>query len=619
MKQLPFIVQKFVFADESLAQIVDLDDLRGVEGKVPGYFVMSSAPPNIEEAQEASRQLQQQAEQGINEIADHLCRMMDMDAEGNTHGDAELVITVHGYNTNRKGVEAWYRDIFKYVNRHDGIVSASPNRVFIGYRWPSENVDLETKKIVEALGALPPVPRDLLITGGIAALALLLFELFNILQPSVLGFLVALTLVLLFALGMLMVALLVLRLVEYFRDYYRADNFGVLDLVELLRQIDQAIVQRTAAGKFSLSHSESEKRAAIAQSREIWTQASHNKVKLSFIGHSMGGFVVTNVIRILSDVFDSRSVTQQPCSDVGDVYRLERLILASPDIPVLTIVSSRANFLASSLRRFSESYLFSSEGDIALRIASTAANYIAFPSKTQERGYRLGNVALQNRTGSTNDYGLINLEALDQHFPIEMPVGEAIAKSKENVMENLFLTAQRFYVGGVVTLASLFQRQAKRDSTQATVADFFTYFDCTDYTDIKYNLNDETCSAQPEGILTRALGRAVLKPIDYLLLTFDYATSRRDVHGGYFKAPFSRQLLYRLAFLGFSDYLDTLDGDRQVALSQLHMQCRGFKIQSYLSPMRYRVSVQGGNVEGTKTEMLNAIERQERVGEWMGE
>jgi hypothetical protein len=41
------------------------------------------------------------------------------------------------------------------------------------------------------------------------------------------------------------------------------------------------------------------------------------------------------------------------------------------------------------------------------------------------------------------------------------------------------------------------------------------------------------------------------------------------------------------------------------------MQCREYKIQGYLSPMRYRVSIQGGSVEGTKTEMLEAIRTQE--------
>ncbi|MGF1517718.1 MAG: alpha/beta hydrolase [Nodosilinea sp.] len=604
MNQLPFEIQKFVFERESLAVIVEMDDTRGVEGNVPGYFVMSSAPPNIDKVEEASETTQRRAAQGIAAIADHLHRMMT------TQGDAELVIAVHGYNTNRKGVEDWYQDIFKYANRHDAMVQSRPNRIFIGYRWPSENVELSGKKILESLSALPPLPRDLLFTGALCALALLIFELFATVRLSVWGFFLSLGLMLFVALGLLMAALVVLRLVVYFRDSYRADNFGVLDLVELLRQIDLALLECTATEMMAEGDSQGQPQQAMAKARSSWQARSHHKIKLSFIGHSMGGFVVTNVVRILSDVFDPASVHKRPDSDVGDIYRLERLILASPDIPVLSIVSSRANFLASSLRRFSESYLFCSEGDIALRIASTAANYIAFPSKTQERGYRLGNVALQNQTGTASDYGFVNLDALDHDFPINVPVGEAIAQSKTNVMDSLFLTAQRFHAGGVVTLASLFKSQAKGGSNRATVADFFTYFDCTDYTDIKYDLSDETCSAQPTGILTRALGRPVLKPWDYLLLTFDYATQRRDVHGGYFEGQFSRQLLYRLAFLGFSDHLDSLNSDRQVALSQLHMQCRDLKIQGYLSPIRYRVSIQGGNVEGTKSDMLEAIERE---------
>ncbi|MGG6241244.1 alpha/beta hydrolase [Nodosilinea sp. AN01ver1] len=604
MKQLPFIIQKFVFADESLAQIVDLDDSSGAEGKVPGYFVMSSAPPNIEDAQESSDRIQQQAIQGINEIADHLCHMMSDTPDR----CAELVISVHGYNTSLDGVQAWYKNIFKYVNRHDPAIGSSPNQVFVGYRWPSENVALtKLEKVKEALGALPPLPRDLLLTGALCALVLLIFEIFFLFETSWVGFVLSLVLALFMMLGLLMAALLVLRLIVYFRDSYRADNFGVLDLVELLRQIDQAVVQRTANSQFPLAATEHERQQAVLKAREYWKKTGRDKVKLSFIGHSMGGFVVTNVIRILSDVFDSRSIDKQPPSDVGDVYRLERLILASPDIPVLTIVSSRANFLASSLRRFSESYLFSNEGDIALRIASTAANYIAFPSRTQARGYRLGNVALQNKTGSVNDYGVVNLDSLDRDFPVDLPVGEAIAKTNQSVMDNLFLTYERFQARGVVTLAKLFEVQSRRDSSRATVADFFTYFDCTDYTDLKFDLQANVCSAQPTGILTRALGKSALKPWDYFLLTLDYGTGKRDVHGGYFEGQFSQQLLYRLAFLGFSGYLDTLDGDRQVALSQLHLNCQKLKIQGYLSPMRYRVSIQGGSVDGTKTEMLDAM------------
>jgi hypothetical protein len=99
----------------------------------------------------------------------------------------------------------------------------------------------------------------------------------------------------------------------------------------------------------------------------------------------------------------------------------------------------------------------------------------------------------------------------------------------------------------------------------------------------------------------------VLKPWDYLLLTLDYARGKRDVHGGYFQGQFTQELLYRLAFLGFGDYLETLDSDRQVALTQLHLACQARQIQGFLSPFRYRVDIQGANLEHTRENLLEAI------------
>lgn len=595
MKTLPFIIQKFIFERESDVKIVDMGIAQGPEAQIPGYFVMSSAPPNIEEAVESSPEIQAQAAQGIDEIAGHLYRML----EAGKSRTAELVITVHGYNTSRSSVQAWYQNIFKYINRHDETISNRGDRVFIGYRWPSESVALsDFQEVRAAFRALPPLPRDLLLTGLFCALILLVFELFSF-SESIWGFVLSLVLAVLLFLGTLMLSLVLLRLVVYFRDRYRADNFGVLDLVELLRQIDQAVIARTVADMYPTLEA-SQRETATKQARDYWCKQSHGKIKLSFIGHSMGAFVVTNVIRILSDVFDTRSINKQPTPNVGDVFRLERLILASPDIPVLTIISSRANFLASSLRRFSESYLFSNEGDIALRIASTAANYIAFPSRTQSRGYRLGNVALQNQYRNDRDYGLVNLPMLDEDFPVELPIGTAIAKSETKILHHLFLTYERFQKRGVVTLADLFEDQARTNSDRVTVADFFTYFDCTDYTDIKYDPQTNTCSSAPMGLLTRAQAKTALTPWDYFLLTLDYGTGKRNVHGGYFEGQFSQTLLYRLAFLGFSDYLATIDPHPQVALSQLHLECQNKRIQGFLSPFRYRVDIQGGNLEGTK-------------------
>jgi pimeloyl-ACP methyl ester carboxylesterase len=553
MKNLPFIIQKFVFRQGNAVEIVDRDDAGGPEVSIPGYFVMSSAPPNIEEAEESRPEVIEQADRYIQEIADGLYRTMSKAPDQS----GDLVITVHGYNTSRGSVENWYKDIFKYVNRHDETLCNKGNCVFIGYRWPSENMALgNLKEVRDAFLAMPPLPRDLLVTGAFCALILFVFEFFPF-SESLWGFLIGLVLVLLTVLGTLMLALMVLRLVVYFRDRYRADNFGVLDLVELLRQLDCAVVERTMAEQYPNS-APGQYDINMRRAREYWQKRPDYKIKLSFIGHSMGGFVVTNVIRILSDVFDSRSIDKQPPPEVGDVFRLERLVLASPDIPVLTIISSRANFLASSLRRFSESYLFSSEGDIALRIASTAANYIAFPSRTQSRGYRLGNVALQNKFDSKRDYGIINLQALDHDFPDTIAHWGGYCQLRtQKVLETLFLTYKRFQKRGVVTLAdSICATQSSM--AIAKVLPLLTFLP-TLTAPIMLIANTipktSTCSEKTVGILTRAKTKKVLSPWDYLLLTLDYGTGKRDVHGGYFEGEFSRKLLYRLAFIGISGLL----------------------------------------------------------------
>jgi Putative serine esterase (DUF676) len=71
----------------------------------------------------------------------------------------------------------------------------------------------------------------------------------------------------------------VLRAIVYFRNGYRAANYGAADLIEIIRQIDRAIME------------------SAERSNE------NNSVQLSFIGHSMGGFVVTSAIRSLTDLF----------------------------------------------------------------------------------------------------------------------------------------------------------------------------------------------------------------------------------------------------------------------------------------------------------------------------
>ena len=155
---------------------------------------------------------------------------------------------------------------------------------------------------------------------------------------------------------------IVLRAIVYFRDTYRSIYYGVPDLVEVIRLIDREILNELERNK---------------------PAQTPLRVALSFIGHSMGGLVVTNVVRILSDIFDPASIVrnirgkkiethdtdgliiqtpdapetlEKVTADIGHVFSLMRLVLVSPDIPAEALIGNRANFLKSSLHRFKEAY-----------------------------------------------------------------------------------------------------------------------------------------------------------------------------------------------------------------------------------------------------------------------
>ncbi|ESA38394.1 2-c-methyl-d-erythritol 4-phosphate cytidylyltransferase [Leptolyngbya sp. Heron Island J] len=635
-KPLPVILRKFIFrealsqehesyldqdidAGQAAAQVrlAKIGTPERKKASIPGYFVMSSAPPNIETAKEMQESELQDAARGAQEIARSLYDTYTQ----NKSPAPELMIAVHGYNSGRSSVRDWYKNIFQYINQHDQAIPRQGNQVFIGYRWPSENIEFQ--RLGEACKALPPLPRGLMFIGFFGALILLLFEVMTW-DKTLVGLLLLPVLTLFLGIAAIIATLVILRMVVYFRDRYRAQNFGVLDLVELLRQIDRELVNLKAA---DIKQQNPDESSPLEKAAQFWKQ-THRKVKLSFLGHSMGGFVVTNVVRILSDVFDTRSISNKPPADIGSVFRLERLILTSPDIPILAIVSSRANFLSSSLRRFAESYLFSSEGDLALRVASATANYFTFPSSTEAMGYRLGNVSLKTTYNDPKDYGIVNLTALDEHFFPGSPLAEAIARNPYKVMEHLFLTYSWCKKRGYNTLAQLSQdrpqtRQPQAtDNTQAqqspqiTIADFFTYFDCTDYKDVTFSVKEQLTGQESKGLLTRANRRKALNWWDYLLLIVDGMLGKRDVHGGYFQGKFTQEMIYRIAFLGFTGYLKTLDDnpkmafDPHVGLSILHMKCQKLGIQSFLSPIRYRVNIQGENIIDNKQELLEVIDKE---------
>lgn len=440
----------------SLLSIQKLD----YPSKFPAYMVFSTAPYNVEDASleildPITQKIPSSPQRYLDEMTAHLKEYKE---------NAEILIVIHGYNTSMSGVKAWFETIGEHIDTH--CKSLPEGFILIGYRWPSEQI----------ISSEPSQPGSKKSTWSAlqnkwkASKTVLPFILGKALHWGRIGFfvgaassvvgLVAMALqvpgaglVLVLGSGLIMASLiatapiftvLLLRLVGYFRDNYRASYYGVPDLVELIRQIDAGLVG---------SHGE----AGQDSSKIDWNQ---NRIKLSFIGHSMGGFVVTNAVRILSDVFDSDSIGtldatnphKDPSSKIGNVFCLGRLVLASPDIPAETIISGRSNFLKSSLRRFEEAYLFSNEGDMALRLASTAANYFSFPTRTQDGGYRLGNVTVRSSPPGTNqddqetyeDYGivvrlpnevLVKLESYAGAFG--SPLGAKLALIKDGQPVNL--------------------------------------------------------------------------------------------------------------------------------------------------------------------------------------
>ncbi|MGL5880314.1 MAG: alpha/beta hydrolase, partial [Xenococcaceae cyanobacterium] len=458
--------------------------------------------------------------------------------------EPEIVVNIHGYSSTIADGQEGCQKIYNYVNEK----IARPNKyVFLGYRWAAENPFKQDEsgtfqeKLRNAFDSLPILPGVIFAVGAILSLVSSVILLFlSPTESSLLHFLLVSFLILAGLAFTTIFTLFLLRIVVYFRDGYRARNYGVLDLVELFRQLDHILQQK----------------------------GGQQRVKLSFIGHSMGCYVITNAIRILSDVFDDRAIDKQPNSHIGQMFCLERLILVAPDIPVETILPGRANFLRSSLRRFEEAYIFCNEGDLALRLTSTAANYFSFPAKTRISGYRLGNVTVSrfrdrgDRTGYTPEYGIVNLSQQG----IDRPYKYLEIRSSNR--EHRKLEEMRTFL-----------------ATEVQAADFFTYFDCTDYKD---------APSQRIGIVSLALQQPAINFWDYVLLSIAFVRKSInyndpqgvDTHTGYFEGKFSQQAIYELAFLGFQGFLQSLlpEGQGKDRIDALSQECSKRQIQVVLAP-----------------------------------
>ncbi|MBW4561529.1 MAG: alpha/beta hydrolase [Mojavia pulchra JT2-VF2] len=522
--------------------------------KVPGYLVVSTATLNVETEEEHStidlakvnnRNFfylnDSQPATSTKSMIDKIARRLIENEE------PEIVINIHGYSSTPSDTEKGCKKIYNYVNEH---IQQSNKYIFIGYRWPSENPfkkdDSGTvkEKLGYAISALPRLLLGILVTGlTVSILSTLVLLYVNLLPPSVIHFLTILLIISGIATSAVLTVMF-LRISSYFRDVYRASNYGVIDLVELLRQLDYSIDKL----------------------------GYKKRVKLSFIGHSLGCFVLTNVIRILSDVFDVQSINKKPSSEIGHAFCLGRLVLVAPDIPVETILPGRANFLRSSLRRCEEAYIFCSEGDLALRLTSTAANYFSFPAKTRISGYRLGNVTVSHFRNSNDTvghaprYGIVNFlpDSYTEDYDIDRPHKYLEIRSSNKEHNNL--TEMRTF-----------------SETEVEPADLFTYFDCTDYKDDP---------SQDAGIVTYALQKPAINFWDYVVLTFAFlgkagsnnGSKGIDTHTGYFQGKFTQKAIYELAFLGFDGFISSLsaEGEMEDKIYAFSEECQKKQIQVVL-------------------------------------
>ena len=412
---------------------------------IPAFFIESTAPNNFDDKGESLPAPDHCVDlgdprQAIERIAETLARQ---DAP-------KLVITVHGFNSPRDAVLKTYAQSFQSVNGDKALHDRGV--VCVGYRWPSERMGTPWRSGFAAS------PIFLLVTL-FAALAAVYFVNFVLELCEVARIVRMLITAATAFMAVIPITLYLLRLIVYFRDGYRATTYGVPDLVDIIRLLDDALAkQQSQLGK---------------------TQV---RADLSFIGHSMGGYVVTNVVRILTDVFSPAAMTAMKAmtagvkvlathaddtelSHIGKAFRLRRLVLVSPDIPAEVLLSGRANALRSSLIRFQEAHLFSNEGDEVLLDISTTANFFSLPTMQRKFGFRLGNVGVLTEWGITKGVSLDKLRV------------------------------------GSHTLSQLY---AELDAAQTEdgFAQRLTYFDCTDSIE------------NGEGVVTNARPGEVVRSID---------------------------------------------------------------------------------------------------------
>lgn len=357
-----------------------------------------------------------------------------------------LTLRTHGYANEAKGFYQGFIDEAESLNQQNK--QTENKHLYIGYQWPSEapfvspSLYLDFRKNWDKVGKfLLVLTAASAIAGTIFTLALqwLGFPLFNGLGKLAnliwhnfsigVNSTVQFSSIIIFTFIFWLLAFLLLRLLVYQRDRYRAIHYGAPDLAEFFWRLDNALNKKENS------------------------PAKQNKptpLKVNLVGHSMGCLVLVTTLRILSDKFgkddleailpDFKQVShiegkhhtlqvndrvdskREDPSLFGEYFDLAKLILFSPDIPLEMLREGRNNYVRSAIRRCDRIFLMSSDRDIVLRYLSAIINWFTEPS-IEMSGMRLGNVYLQ-REKDPNKHAKENRQAIGyddkqsiEHYP----------------------------------------------------------------------------------------------------------------------------------------------------------------------------------------------------------
>ncbi|MDX2211708.1 MAG: alpha/beta hydrolase [Oculatellaceae cyanobacterium bins.114] len=332
------------------------------------------------------------------------------------HDVKRLTLRTHGYSNPAAGFYQIFRDEANGLNSDPNQTGTPPltsDHFYVGYHWPSEQPITSPglwKDYRKAPGIVLKFLLVLSALSGIFGTLLYLFlwivglpilmlpERFPPLAPlwrwshmgTVAEYAVQLHWLIPTIFMLWLLLFLLLRIVVYQRDRYRAIHYGAPDLAEFFWRLDTALdkPENWAVKPDQNGKSDRERR-----------------IKVNLLGHSMGALVVVNMLRILSDRFGKDehgilkpdsilSFNEDETDDIGKHLELDKLILASPDIPLEFLREGRNNYVRSAMHRCRRIYLMSSDRDFVLRYLSTLANWFIEPS-IQMAGLRLGNVYLR--------------------------------------------------------------------------------------------------------------------------------------------------------------------------------------------------------------------------------